>query len=220
MKKSITAIILVMALLHGSRIPAVSDEAFSIDDKKVLLYKIINWWNDSLPENSELPCGLTLKYTAKNEAHVIYDETKQMLSIEFGGNYQEILSIFKQCHTCLGPSSFQARLINREYLGEGKPVPIDAQLFSTTVLVFEDLTAEKRRLLLDIERDLHFEIIGRIGGLLLADGRVALHQAGVFLRVCPQVSSEQAENTATLIRMIDSSKGEVIVEYSAVLTDE
>ena len=71
-------------------------ETFYIDKNSVLLYKVINWWYDCLPEDSDQLCGRLLKYQILDNAKVEYNEAEMILKLGIKGGFTGQLSIFKQ----------------------------------------------------------------------------------------------------------------------------
>ncbi len=94
--------------------PAVAETCY-LDNNYVLLYKIINWWNDSQTDEDNIICGNFLKCEATGISQVRYNAEKELLTIKTDSNIQDILSIFKQCKVCWGPSSFKCTYLNEKY---------------------------------------------------------------------------------------------------------
>ncbi len=190
-------------------------EAYYIDGNRVLLYKIINWWNDCLPGDSDLLCGSSLTYNNKEEIQLQYDMSGGELTLKLGGSFPELLSMFKVCDQCSAPTLFQPILINKDYLGESKPQYVDEKNFASGNLSITGMDEKHIYLLQRIKKDLSLEIEGPIGGLLLSDGRIALHQSGDFLRSCSKQSGGQNNGAGVMFRIKDARTDEVIVEYTS-----
>ena len=120
--------ILSAVILASSPIISRGTETYFIDNQPVLLYKTINWWYDCLEMESRLLCGRQVRYQNNGDARLMYNKSKSHIDIIFSPKVANMLSIFKPCHPCFGPSYFQLTWINPSYFPgnfskEGMPLP-------------------------------------------------------------------------------------------------
>jgi len=97
----------------------VCAEKYYIDDNRVLLYKIINWWYDSLVEESQQLCGRTIRCQSNGNIQIEYDADKMRLKLKTRESFADLLSVFKQCEKCWGSSYLTLTWLNKEYFGDG-----------------------------------------------------------------------------------------------------
>jgi hypothetical protein len=188
---------------------------FYIDNNSVLLYKVINWWYDCLPEESDQLCGRLLKYQIMDHAKVEYNEAEMILKLGIKGGFTDQLIIFKQCEGCIGPSYLKCTRLNKKYFGNGVAINISKDFSTESTLRIKNVDKKHGQLIMSLEHDIVFESEGAIGGLL--NGKIALHQAGTFLRNCPEVSDDRSKNFPITFKIINSHTKEVLAEYTAIL---
>ena len=165
---------IVLACLHIINHDALCSETYYIDNNRVLLYKIINWWYDCLPEESNRLCGSLIKYQSKDNAQVEYYEAEMILKLQIKGGFADLLSIFKQCKRCFGPSYLQCTWLNKKYFGNGEAAIVPNELPTIRAFVINNIDKKQVRLIRSAEKDIVFVLEGVIGGLL--NGKIALHQ--------------------------------------------
>lgn len=193
---------------------ALCSETYYIGGNRVLLYKIINWWYDCLPEESNQLCGSLIKYQNKGNSQVEYDETESILKFQINGDFAGLLSIFKQCEQCFGPSYLKYTWLNKEYFGNGAAI-VSNNLPTISPFIIININKDYGLRIQDIEKDIVFELDGVIGGLL--NGKIALHQVGDFLKTCPKIFHAHDNSFPISIRIINSKTKEVLAKYSTIL---
>ena len=190
-------------------------EDYYIGNNRVLLYKIINWWYDCLPEESNLLCGRVIKCISKDETQVVYDETKMVLKLKINGGFAGQLSIFKQYGQCLGPSYLKCTWLNKKYFDKGEASIISNDLPAISVLIINKVDKNHGRRIQSIEKDIIFELEGTIGGLL--SGRIALHHAGNFIKTCSDASHDRGDNLPISLKIINDNTKEILATYAAIM---
>ncbi len=169
---------------------AFCSEDYYIDNSRVLLYKLINWWYDCTPEETHLLCGRPVKYQNRENAHVEYHEAENTLKLKVKGGFADLLSILKPCEKCFGPSYLRCTWMNRDYFGNGRPAIVSRELSTITEFIFYDFRKQQAQKIQGIEKDILFVLEGMIGGLL--NGKIALHRAGIFSKnVLPSLSAKR-----------------------------
>ena len=206
--------ILVFSCLFFIHPDALGSETYYIENNRVLLYKIINWWYDCLPEESNRLCGSPVRYMNTGNARVDYDEPEMKLKLHIHGGFGELLSIFKQCKDCYGPSYLKCIWLNREYFGHGEGKAIRYEIPAISHFAFNHVDMSHFRRMKRIEENIVFKLEGTIGGLL--NGRISLHHAGTFIQSCAEVFEGKGESLTTTIKIINSGTEEILAKYSVI----
>ena len=190
---------------------AYCSEKYYIDNQRVLLYKIINWWYDCLPEESTRLCGSRIKYENRGNARILYDAAEQKLTLEVDGGFAELLAFFKVCQGCRGPSHFECTWLNGKYFGMGR-----AKIFSRQqTFTVENVDENQAKAIRSMKHHLVFVVEGIIGGLM--NGQIALHQGGDLLKTCPE--PEQSDEPYSIrLTLFNSKTNEMLATYQAVHT--
>ncbi len=194
---------------------AFCSETYYIDNNRVLLYKIINWWYDCLPEESSQLCGSLIKCQSKGNAQVEYNETEMILKLQIKGGFADLLSAFKKCEQCFGPSYLKCTWLNKKYFGSGEAVIVSNELPAMSAFTIKHIDKKQGRLIRSIEKDIIFELEGVIGGLL--NGKIALHQAGHFIKTCPGDTQSRNDSSPISLKIKNFHTKEVLAKYSAIL---
>ena len=184
-------------------------EKYYIDNQRVLLYKVINWWYDCLPEESTQLCGSRIKYENRGNARILYDASEKELTLGVDGGFADLLAFFSQCRGCRGPSHFQCTWLNRKYFGQGRAKKFGRQRTFTVEIADEN----QLRILRSMQHHLVFVVEGIIGGLM--NGQIALHQGGDQLKTCPE--PEQSDEPYSIrLTLFNSKTNEVLATYQTV----
>ena len=190
-------------------------ETYFINNHPVLLYKIINCWYDCLPEESGQFCGSLLRCQNEGNAQSEYNEAEMMLKIRIKGGFAGLLSVFKECERCFGPSYLKCTWINEKYFGNGKAAALPNESAAIDTFIVHNIHRIQVRRIQRIEKDIVFELEGLIGGLL--NGKIALHRAGSFIKSCPASSLRREEGFPISLKIINSHTTEVLATYSAIM---
>lgn len=186
-------------------------ETYFIGDQPVLLYKVINWWYDSLPAESGALCGKPIQCRNEGNAGIEYDALKKEVTINIRGGLAGMLLTFKACGDCYGPSRFHCTWLNRNMFkgGDATVVVVDSTVIQG--FSFSPVEREQAGIIQTMADDLRFELEGVIGGL--ADGRVALHASAGLLKHCSAASDDQANFYPISLRIMNSKNNDVIAEF-------
>jgi hypothetical protein len=204
----ITLVVLCFALFSHN---AYCTEIYSINNNQVLLYKIINWWYDCLPEESDLLCGSLIKYQNKGNAHVEYNDSEMILKLRIDTGFADQLSVFRACEQCSGPAYFHCTWLNKDYLGNDKTDAVPDKLQALNSFTFQNIGKKQAQRLRDIETDILFEIEGVIFGLM--NGKIALYHGDDFLKTCPDMPQNQ-EGIYPCLKIINGNTNEELAKYS------
>lgn len=191
-------------------------EVCFVDNNYVLLYKIINWWYDCLPADDTLPCGDFITCQTIGKLIVYYNKEDKTLTLENTGDFAGLLSVLRQCSDCPGPSHFECTWLNGKYFNTipTEAVPHNTNIKVVQIAAISQKQADRIRSMAD---DMVFVVEGRVGGLLLGDGKIALHGSGKFLKPCPKAVS--GENTTITLLIKNSKTEETIARYTAVFDE-
>lgn len=210
--------LLVLALLSCVNAygydPEELPERYYINDNGVLLYKIIDWWYYSLSEESDRFCGSTLTYQIRDNAGIEYNEAEMILKLKIQKGFTDMISIFKGCGNCFGPSYLKCTSLNRNYFGNGVAMNVSKEFQAESTLMIKNVDREHARRILISESDIVFEVEGVIGGLL--DGKIALHQAGTFRRNCPEAFDGRGNNFPVTLKVLNSRTKEPLLRYTVI----
>jgi len=203
---------LVLLCIHIFSFDAFCEETYRIDNNRVLLYKIINWWYDCLPDECDLFCGKTVECDNRGNAEIEYSAADMTLKLKVKGGFADLFSIFKACKDCYGPSYLECRQLNRKYFGNGKAVGIHAGFRGFNEFVFNAISSSQAQSVRNIKDDIKFVLKGRIGGLV--GGKVALHQAGQFQKACPKDPKNQKAAFPITLKIVNAQTDEILAIYS------
>jgi hypothetical protein len=197
-----------MIHVHG----ACGAETCYIDDSPLLLYKTINWWYDSLPEESSMLCGKPIKCINEGNARVEYDEAKMKINIKIERGLASMLSVFKKCVSCYGPTHLHNLSINPDYFMNSKTILAPDDSSTINRFRFNNINKERAQLLKSIEKDLVFVVEGVIGGLY--NGQITLHESGALLKHCRGPFFGKYDNYPICIKIIDARNKKILAEYT------
>lgn len=192
--------------------PACGEETCYIDDSPLLLYKTINWWYDSLPEESSMLCGKPIKCINKGNARVEYDEPNKKIRIKITGGFANMLSVFKTCERCYGPTNLQSLSINPDYFMNSPTTIAPAASSTMNSFGFNNINKEQALMLKSVEKDLVFMVEGVIGGL--CNGKITLHESGDLLKYCRGPFFGKYDNYPICIKIIDDRNKKILAEYT------
>lgn len=191
---------------------ACGAETCYIDNSPLLLYKTINWWYDSLPEEAGMLCGKPIKCINEGNARVEYDEAKRIMTMGIEGGLANMLSIFKNCERCYGPTYLYSLSINPDYFIHSKTPLLPDDSATMNRFSIPHIKKEQAQLLKIIEKDLVFWVEGGIGGL--CNGRITLHESGDLLKYCRGPFFGKYDHDPICIKIIDAKNDQILAEYT------
>lgn len=193
---------------------AACSENYYINNSRVLLYKIINWWYDSLPEDSQRLCGELIRCRSERNVQIEYDTDGMKIRFYTKESFADLLSVFKPCEPCWGPSFLQLTWLNKKYFGHGRYLPStdrDSHLNSFIFGEIEGIHAEKIQSIVDA---IGLELEGAICGLM--NGKISLHHSGELLKTCPADGKRQDEDSPITLKIVNFQTEEVLAKFSAI----
>ncbi len=190
---------------------AACSEKYYINNKWVLLYKVINWWYDSLPEESHLLCGDHIECRSEGNIQIVYDAIEMKIRLSTKENFADLLSVFKQCEQCWGPSYLTSTWLNEKYFGGGKYVTSRDKCTTLNSYLFGKIERINAIRIKNIENDIGLELEGSILGLM--DGKIALHQSGTLLKTC-QMDKNKGGYPPISLKIVNYKSGEILANFS------
>ena len=212
--KWLLAFTIVVVFVSTTSNRAVCSEKYYINNNKVLLYKIINWWYDSLPEESHQICGSLIRCQTKDNIRIEYNAIEMKLRFNAKESFADLLSIFKECKQCWGPSYLELTWLNKEYFGDGKFMT-SADKYSYTFSHIERTNAQRIQSLADV---IGLELEGVICGLM--NGKIALHHSGNLLKTCQTDSEKQDKIFPITLKIVNYQTEEILAKLTMAFDDE
>jgi len=209
-----------IVLVCVSTIPnyAACSEKYYINNKQVLLYKIINWWYYSLPEESYRLCGSLIRCKTNGNIQIEYDDIEKKLKLNNRESFADLLSIFKQCEQCWGPSYLKLTWLNKEYLGDGVFITSTDKYSTVNSYIFANIERTNAQRIQSIVNVIGFELEGIICGLM--NGKIALHHSGKLLKTCQADSGKQNDISPITLKIVNSQTKEILAKLSVVFDNK
>ncbi len=205
---------IVVLLLAAFASVGYGGETYYIDDSPLHLYKTINWWYDSTPQESTTLCGKPIKCTNEGNARIEYDEINQSVELKIKGGFASLLLAFKTCEKCYGPSSLKCVWRNQKYI---KSSAIAIQLNKDDVIdgiTFINVKKEDARQIMNMVHGMLFVLEGVIGGL--SNSRIAMHESAELLKYChaePQLRDQSPQYPISL-KILNANTNETLALFS------
>ena len=206
------AMVLLFALL--SPVFGLATEKYYIDQQPVLLYKIINWWNNCLPDDCDLFCGKTIFYTDQGNVNIEKDTPGSDLKLRMNGEFAEMLVPFRQSEAFFGPNRLQCKWLNEKYFGDGTAEDLKDTASDQSEFRFKSVSEVHVQLLKKVEKDIGVVLKGVIGGLI--DSKIALHRAGKMPNDCLESNANNQEQFPISLMIVNAQTKEVLAEYTAL----
>lgn len=212
----LSIIVVVIAVLLAGPEKACAGETYYIDNQRVLLYKIINWWYDCLPEESSQLCGSRIRYENRDNAQIHFNPSRKQLTIWIDGGFADLLSVLKSGDGCVGPSHFECVWLNRKYFGNGRAKKIGPPFPDQEAFTFLGVETTQVNAIRAIQHDLSFVVEGVIGGLM--NGKIALHRCGALLKPCPDLDSSKQADSPIIVTLLNSKTKELLAAFRSIHT--
>ena len=184
-----------------------------VDNKQVLLYKIMNWWNIDSNQNDITNCYKPIKYKRIKNIKVEYDESTKELTLVIKNSFAKLVDVLKDCKDCYGPEYLKNTFLNQDYLNNATTKNITKELYLLNKLTFNNVNKKDASKIISMEKDITLILKGVIGGILSKSNNISLHQAGGFFRTCPKKDKDNFPITFTII---NHTTNKVLVTYHAV----
>lgn len=154
---------------------AVSFESCSIDEDRVIVYKVINWWYDCLEVDSRLLCGKNLRCSLTGQIDIRYNPKKQTLILKLDKGLGELISI--------GAVNPIAGQLNPDFFGKAKAGHIRSNDHGIREIGFQEVPPDHADKLKRLQGRMMITLTGMITGL--KNGKLALDSEEDFIRSCP-----------------------------------
>lgn len=189
-----------------------------LEDNYVLLYKIINWWNDSAPDDDHIICGNHLRCELMGKSKLRYNNNDSSLLIESTYHIEELISFIQECKEGGGPTYFVCSYLNQKYFGTTPIQDILPIYSSINSIVLAGIIKKQALHLIEREQKIGLEVGGRIAGLLLNNGKIATHHGGNFLKSCPQPHQNRNNFAPAFLIIKNLDNDEILAKYTVVGT--
>jgi len=188
-----------------------------INNKQVLLYKIMNWWNINDKVDELTPCHKIIKYERIGNIEVKYNKISKELTFLFKNSFANLVDIIKECKNCYGPTYLKNIFLNKDYFKHSKMKNIKKELSDLKKIVFKNGKQVEAKKITAMETNILLVLEGNIGGLLLKNNNIALHQAGDFFRSC---SEKKKEDFPILFTISNHKTGVILLKSTAIWNKE
>lgn len=189
-------------------------ESYFINDSPVLLYKIINWWYDSVPEDDANYCGSRITCRNTGDLAVVYHDKEKKLVLQCQQGIASLLSVTKPCGQCFGPSYLKCVYLNENLLGKGKAEVVVSGTEGIGAIAFHEIDPKYGLMMQRRATALIIEVHGTVCGLL--DGKISLHASGGLIKHCPGKPMPSNDTCPITLKIVDADSNDLIATYSAV----
>lgn len=176
-------------------------DLYYLDKNEVLLYKILNWWGIESHEESTEFCFNNIKVRSNKTLQISYDTQLKILKIDSKKKFAHLLSVFENKHVYL-----KNEYINSNYFEKVKAGNI--QKINTIRL--KNVTENEYKKIKKNQKNLAFELEGKVAGLLSGSGKLSLHRKGDFLRSCP---NKEKETFDIVFKIVNIKTKEILAQY-------
>ena len=205
--KQILTLSLIIGFIFFS-VPAHSGENYFIEDEKVLLYKVVNWWYTCLEPDAQWLCGQSLRFESHGDIRSAASGRDGKLLLTLPGNCAGQLSLFKKSKN---RPFFKLMWQDPDYFPGDMTLP--RELYALDRLPVIVTSEEDRRIIRDLAPRLGIKIEGRIRGLV--NNRIALHPVDSAtenqIRFCPE--PENGLPFPILLTFIHTPSGKALARY-------
>jgi len=216
--KWLLAFTIVLVCVSTTSNYAACSEEYYINNDKVLLYKIINWWYDSFPEESHQICGNLIRCRAEGNIQIEYDAIEMKIRLNAKESFADLLSVFKQCEQCWGPSYLKLTWLNEKYFGDGKFITSTDKYSSLNSYIFTHIERTNAQRIQSIVDVIGLELEGVICGLM--NGKIALHHSGKLLKTCQVDKEKQDEHFSITLKIVNFQTEEKLAKFSVIFDDK
>lgn len=150
----------------------------------------------------------------QGNVRIEYDEAERTMKLGVKDGFADMLSVFRQCERCPGPSRLRCIWQNEKYLGKA----VASDLSGLKGLIFKNTGAKNVHFIKTVQTDLAFLIEGRIGGLQ-NDGTIALYRTDNPLKGCPGNPEKEKADPPINLSIVNARTNEIIVKYSTEAID-
>lgn len=173
MIKFLTIGLVIGAILFAVPHTIQANEIYLVNDRPVLLYKLVNWWYTCLETETQMICGAPLTFQSREEIQVAYDNQTRQLDLLLPKGVLTQLSLFKPADFPGNPGSLKLLWQNPKFFPKGKGTTLSPCLTSLDQLYATRMPRAEADLIKGIEHLLTFLIQGSIQGLI--NHKIALH---------------------------------------------
>lgn len=191
-----------------------SDERYFLNDQRVLLYKIINWWYDANPAEAGQICGDRLRYENNRGWNLHESDNEIRLTHAGGQSCGSLVSLRSHCaHSSTTTFRVQPEWANTEYF-EVSDISFEFEEQTTSnrcTIIIDNVSQHLLERMRTGFTELKLTINGRVNGL--GNGKVALLSGGDCYQRCPIWSAAERQLETVRIDLVNSSSGESLARF-------
>jgi len=168
---------LIFVLICLCRNSGQCSEVYAINEKPVLMYKVIQWWYNSLPQEDHLLCSSPVKWQSKGSLQIRYNESKKELVLQL-----EKPSLLFLAESGGLPYTVTCTQLSKTWFPQGDAANPEAATDPESI-VFHNISNSQALTIKTMAQEMRVEIQGRIKGLV--NGRIALVRPQEPIKACP-----------------------------------
>ncbi len=209
---AVVCLVLFIGLFRGTG-PALGSEICTIDGHRVLLYKVINFWYDCLPEESQQFCGARLQCSSVGETQVRYLVKESVLEIHIPKGFGRLVSVLKSGNKKAGPGNgfLTAAMVKKDVFGKGQAADLTFDLDAVGRFRIFNVDDRHYRKVKSVAEDIGIQVDGVIGGLL--NGKIALYTGREAMKPCPRKGVAPEDALLPSVKLVNVKTGEVLLAY-------
>lgn len=191
-----------------------SQESYFLNDQRVLLYKIINWWYDANPAEAGQICGDRLRYENNRGWNLHESENEIRLTLAGGQDCGSLVSLKSRCdHSSFTFYRAQADWVNTQHFEESEIsfVYEERPTNNRCTIVIDNVSQHLLERMRTGFTELKLTISGRVNGL--GNGKVALLSGGDCYQRCPIPPAADRQQETVRIDLVNSSSGESLARF-------
>lgn len=191
-----------------------SEERYFLNDQRVLLYKLINWWYHAAPAEAHQICGDSLR--SEITGGWLRYESESGIKLALAGEYGcgSLISLKTGCGQSPQRSHrVDATWVNTEYFESGQLSFVFEERRETNdcSLVIYNVSEPSLEMLRTAAVGLQLTISGRVNGL--GNGKVALLGGGDCYERCSKPSAAGVLHQSVQIDLVNTFSGETLASF-------
>jgi len=207
--KKLLLTFLFISFLQAEQYYKTFNTEYYIDDKRILLYKILNRWNISEIKDYNDPCGRNIKAKLSNGIGLLYKKELKSVTISFKNEFAKLLAPFSEDENTKNKKLFQLKWFNTIYLKNPISKIEPSSTNGISKIVLKNISYIEFQKLQAIKNNIEIELEGIIYGVFNKSSKLALNSSGRFFRKC-----ENIKEYGVVLKIKNKNSNELLVEYS------
>jgi len=207
--KKLLLTFLFISFLQAEQYYKTFNTEYYIDDKRILLYKILNRWNISEIKDYNDPCGRNIKAKLSNGIGLSYKKELKSVTISFKNEFAKLLAPFSEDENTKNKKFFQLKWFNTIYLKNPISKIEPSSTNGISKIVLKNISYIEFQKLQAIKNNIEIELEGIIYGVFNKSSKLALNSSGRFFRKC-----ENIKKYGAVLKIKNKNSNELLVEYS------